>query len=175
MVQPAKPTRWECSNTADAQAMTAWINFELDRLKALREWFTGDSAGDDKWQGDADTPDWVVTMMVIEEAIRHADKTGDLEPLLQDLEHLTGHDLARFLRPPPKTRGQKFTRTGADHAKQAAADVRAIRALLRWHYPDHKRRPKGDLITAERIAAARHGVSIAAIENKMKKPLRRSA
>ena len=70
-------------------------------------------------------------MMVIEKAIRHADKTGDIEPLRQDLEHLTGHDLARFLRPPPKTRGQKFTRTSVDRAKQAAADVRAIRSLWR--------------------------------------------
>ena len=42
-MQPAKPTRWECSNQADAQAMIAWVNFELDRLKAIRERFTAAS------------------------------------------------------------------------------------------------------------------------------------
>jgi hypothetical protein len=173
MMQPAKPTHWECSNEVDARAMTAWVNFELDRLKAMRERFTGGPVGVDKWRGDAETPDWAVTMMVIEKAIRHADKTGDVEPLRQDLLHLTGHDLKRLLRPPPKTRGQKFTRTKEDRAKQAAADVRAIRALWRREFPGHRRRPKGDLVTAERIAAARHGVDVAAIESKMKRSRRR--
>jgi hypothetical protein len=173
MMQPAKPTRWECSNEVDAQAMIAWVNFELDRLKAIRERFTSGFAETDRWRGDAETPDWAVTMMVIEKAIRHADKTGDVEPLRQDLEHLTGHDLARFLRPPPKTRGQKFTRTSANRAKQAAADVRAIRALWRREWPSRKRRPKGDPVTAESIAAARHGVDVAVIESKLKKSPRR--
>lgn len=153
--------------------MTDWVNAELDRMKLMRERLTSGTAQADKWQGDAETPDWVVAMMIIEKAIKHADKTGDVEPLREDLLHLTGHDLKRFLRPPRKTRGKKFTRDSRDLATQAARDVRAIRKLLLREF-GHSKRPKGDFFKPEALAAERHGVSIESIESKLKKKALRS-
>ena len=56
--------------------------------------------------------------------------------------------------------------------KKAATDVLFIRELWRREFPGHHKRPKGDLVKAERIAADRNKVSIAAIESKLKNPRR---
>lgn len=100
--------RWACNNKLDAQAMTAWVNAELDRIEILAANYSFDHFADDednKWQSDGETPDWAVTMMVIERAIELADTKRDIERLREDLLHLTGHDLGRFLKLPPKKRG----------------------------------------------------------------------
>jgi hypothetical protein len=44
--------------------------------------------------------------------------------------------------------------------------------LWRREFPSHYKRPKGDLVKAERIAADRNKVSVAAIESKLKNPRR---
>ena len=79
---------------------------------------------EDKWKSDGETPDWAIAMMVVEQAIKQADDKGDIEPLRKDLLHLTGHDLARFLKRPKRKRGEKFSKDDSnDRAKKAATDV----------------------------------------------------
>ena len=125
---------------------------------------------------DSETPDWAIVMMNVGEAIKQADDKGDIEPLRKDLLHLTGHDLARFLKPPKRKRGEKFSKDDSnDRAKKAATDVLFIKELWRREFPGHQRRPKGDLVTAERIAADRNKVSIEAVESKLKNPRRFNA
>ena len=127
-----------------------------------------------KWEPDGEATDWEITWMAVERAIRHADNTGNLEPLRKDLLHLTGHDLSRFLKRPAKNRGERFSKDESnDRAKKAATEVRFIKELWRREFPGQHRRPKGDLVKAELIAADRNKVSIAAIESKLKNPHRK--
>ena len=76
--------------------------------------------------------------------------------------------LARFLKPPKRKRGEKFSKDESnDRAKKAATDVLFIKKLWRQEFPAITD-VQGDLVTAEPIAADRNKVSIEAIESKLK-------
>jgi hypothetical protein len=171
----SKPLQWACRTPLEAKAMTDWVNAELDRVDAISDSFAraGTMLEEDKWRSDGETPDWAIVWMVVEKAIKQADEKGDIEPLRKDLMHLTGHDLARFLKHPKRKRGEKFSKDNScDRATRAALEVLFIRTLWRREFPGHYKRPKGDLVKAERIAADRNKISIAAIESKLKNPRR---
>ena len=126
----AKPSQWACRTQSEADAMIAWVNAELDRLDAIGKRYNNND--EDKWKPDGETPYWAIVMAAVEKSIKLVDETGDIEPLRRDLEHLTGIDLARFLKRPPRiTRGD----SSSDWAKKAAADVRRIRAIWRREFP----------------------------------------
>jgi hypothetical protein len=153
--------------------MTDWVNAELDRRGTnSARWFSA-WLDEIKWEPDGEASDSLIAFLAVERAIKHADEEGDIEPLRKDLWHLTGHDLARFLKRPKRKRGEKFSKDdGYDRVKKAATDVLFIRMLWRREFPSHYKRPKGDLVKAERIAADRNKVSVAAIESKLKNPRR---
>ena len=172
----SKPSQWACRTQREANEMTDWVNAELDRIHAYAD--VAISAvtmhEEDKWRPDGETPDWAIAMMTVGSAIEEADEKGDIEPLRKDLLHLTGHDLARFLKRPKRKRGKKFSKDDSnDRVKKAVTDVLVIRALWRREFPGHHKRPKGDLVKAERIAADRNGVSFEAIDSKLKNPRRK--
>jgi hypothetical protein len=154
--------------------MTDWVNAELDRL------FINPGSGklrdildEYKWAPDGEATDWEITWMAVERAVRRADNTGNLEPLRKDLLHLTGHDLSRFLKRPAKQRGEKFSKdVRNDRAKKAASQTLFIKELWRREYPGHHRRPKGDLVRAEDIAAKRNGITVEQVLSKLKNPRR---
>jgi hypothetical protein len=174
----SKPSQWGCRTPLEAKVMTDWVNAHLDRQQAffdaLSDVIKHIRHDEDKWSDGGETPDWAIAMMVVADAIKQADEKGDIEPLRKDLLHLTGHDLGRFLKRPERKRGEKFSKDNSnDRAKKAAADVRSIKQLWRQEFSGHHKRPKGDLVKAEDIAANRNKVSIAAIESKLKNPRRK--
>ena len=121
-----KPSQWACRTPVEAKAMTDWVNAELDRMDAYADASISVRTmhEEDKWRPDSETPDWAIAMMNVGQSIEHADNRGDIEPVRKDLLHLTGHDLARFLKPPKRKRGKKFSKDESnDLAKKAASEV----------------------------------------------------
>jgi hypothetical protein len=163
--------RWECQTPDEAKAMIDWVNNELDRVKASADlWIRlGEELDDEtkKWRSDGETPDWAVVMMVIERAVKKAD-AGDIEPLRNDLLHLTGHDLGKFLKRPKLKRGEHFPKVEKDPVAEAATAVKIIRKVWRRSF-GKVNRLKGDKVSAEQIAADRFGVPVETIINKLKK------
>ena len=139
--------------------MTDWANAELNRIKIDSENFV--RYGESRLTLDE--------RYVLEQAIEEADR-GNIE----SLQRLHPH-LARFLRPPALGVGKKYHKDNSnDLVNKAVADVETIHLLWRHYFPDHKRRPKGDLVKAEQIAADRHGVDIKVVESKLKNRHRNS-
>ena len=168
-----KPSQWACRTPVEDKAMTDWVNAELDRIGTNPFRRFSAMLDERKWEPDGESPDSLIAFLAVERAIKHADDKGDIEPLRKDLLHLTGHDLARFLKRPKRKRGEKFKKDdSSDRVKKAVTDVWLIKELWRREFPGHHKRPKGDLVTAERIAADRNKVSLAAIESRLKNPRR---
>jgi hypothetical protein len=166
---PPKPPQWACSTSAEAKAMTDWVNAELDRhlvyLDVLNQMVTRSFEA----RTDAE-----YLRARVERTMRGADYTGNTEPLRETLRRLTRQDLGRFLKRPKLKTGEKFSkRNSSDHAKKAAADVLLIKALWSREFPGQQRRPKGDLVSAEKIAADRRKVSVEAVKSKRKNPRRK--
>ena len=144
---------WDCSKPRDAKKMIEWVNIELDRKrKPLGGWAEGLLGFD---------PDHVK-----KKAIEQADK-GNMEPLRKLFP-----GLARFLHRPKQERGKRFPRNKeGDPVTAAASDVKTIRKLWKTHY-GKRNRPKNDSVTAEQIAADRHGVvDVEEVIARLKKPL----
>jgi hypothetical protein len=98
---------------------------------------------------DDETPFWAVVFRLVKEARAKADK-GDVEPLREILERITGHDLMANLH---HSRGKGRPKE-LSPIKQAVRDVRRMRA----HYNGRDPRPVGD--TLLQIAAKRRNVDI---------------
>jgi hypothetical protein len=152
-----KLPQWECRTASEEKAMTDWVNAELNRIKIDSENFV--RYGESRLTLDE--------RYVLERAIEEADR-GNIESLRRLHPHL-----ARFLQPPELGVGEKYQKDNSnDLVNKAVGDVQTIRLLWRRYFPDHKRRPKGDLVKAEQIAADRHGVDVKAVESKLKNPHR---
>jgi hypothetical protein len=146
----SKLPRWDCSKPRDAEKMIEWVNSELDRKRQPPGgWAEGLRMFD---------PDHVKGR-----AIQQADK-GNMEPLRRLLP-----GLARFLHRPKQERGKRFPRDkDGDPVAAAARDTRTIRKLWKTHY-GKTNRPKNDPITAEQIAADRHGVDVEKVISRLTK------
>jgi hypothetical protein len=110
-----------------------------------------------------------------------AEELGDIKPLrelltellpmlawtpvqAQALKYIAEH----FLHLPKRRRGQRYRKTFRDTAvSDAVGDIKRIRELWRQHY-DGKRNRGNSLISAEAIAAKRHGVTVDQILNRQK-------
>jgi hypothetical protein len=148
-----KPHQWECQTPSEAKAMTDWVNAELDWIKIHSENFV-------RYGESTLTLD---ERYALEQAIEEADRGN-----VASLQRLYPH-LARFLQPPALGVGEKYPKDNSnDPVNKAMVDVETIHLLWRRYFLDHKRRPKGDLVKAEQIAADRHGVDIKAVESKLK-------
>jgi hypothetical protein len=146
----SKLPRWDCSKPRDAQDMIKWVKIELDRTrKPPGGWAEGLRMFD---------PEHVKFR-----AIEQAEK-GNMEPLRRLLP-----GLARFLHRPKQKRGKRFPKDKeGDPVTAAASDVKTIRKLWKTHY-GKMNRPKNDPITAEQIAADRHGVDVEEVVSRLKK------
>jgi hypothetical protein len=163
-VSKFKLPQWECQTPSDAKAMTDWVNNELDRLETIRQRFL--NCGDETPLPDGDAG-WLEYM-----AVKKFDENGDIKPLQEMFPVLA--ELLLQVRPKRK-RGQPIKDRIIGPVMEAAIDVKNIRVLWKKYYGKSNRR-KGDLITAEQIAADRRKVigkkvTVPAIKNKMKKKL----
>jgi hypothetical protein len=134
----------------DNKGMERWVNDQLDEL-------------------DAANPDWPAVAMerhfawveALGPEIDAADH-GDIAPLRAKLPHL-----ARFLQLPKQPDGKRFARLDDAYPDLVAiVDAKRIRALWLQHYG--KRNRSRDLISAEKIAARRWGITVRDIINRTK-------
>jgi hypothetical protein len=155
---PAAPSRklppWECLTKRDAGELINWtvakVKEERDKEQAITERFI-------HYGQELSDPDDPATL---KRALAAADN-GDMTLLEIDYpeiaKRLPSHKRGR----PPKTRS-------GDAVWDAVWDVKLIRRIWKKYFNKIKR-PQNDRVNAEQIAAARWGVDVEAVCNRLKK------
>jgi hypothetical protein len=145
----AKPRQWECRTAREARAMVWWVNDQLSALDAaehLRN-VRGERSADER----------------LASCIAQADR-GNIEPLRKLFPQIP----VRFIRLPARKRPSRHRRW--DPVGGAVKDVARIRALWKKNF-GRVNRARGDLVSAEQIAADRWEVHIDTLINRQKSPL----
>jgi hypothetical protein len=130
--------------------MTDWVN---DWLDGMDDDIGNNSDRDFSLLSPSRPP------LTLAAAKQQADR-GNIRPLCRLYP-----ELKKYLGPPKLKRGQRrpenpFTKWGNSVAvRNAIDDVWRIRLLWKWEF-GKRNRPRGDRVTAEGIAAARHGVAV---------------
>lgn len=167
---PALPP-WHPTCAADKDSMMrAWVNEHLDdqdaafdieqmEIEATQDWGRGTSQEDARY------------LWLLASAKAKAWRDDDVS-LLRELHP----DHAEFIHPRKRKRGQRRRPRGnwikRWRLREAIEDVRRIRDIWAQHY-GRRNRPKG-AVTAEEIAAERHGLTEDEVRSAMNHSARRA-
>jgi hypothetical protein len=158
---------WWLRDTADADAMVAWVNERLWVRFAERMNKMIAEVGD-QWEIDPETGLATIAYWKFEDRIIEAEQ-GNMEPLREAYP-----EIAAYINPRKRDVGEHLNRfTSYLRTKWAVEDVHFIRQLWRQEYDGKWKRGERNPPTATQIATAFHNVVLKSVESQAEKNYRR--